>query len=102
MVYVKGILVPLDTRFGFTFKQISTVSPSKILVPGVTVKLKYDSCVFDVSLTVTGLEVATTGPEVEPVKISMMIVSEPSVVRSSLRVLVIAPKLLVISNEPLI
>jgi hypothetical protein len=45
-----------------------------------------------VSLTVTVDEVATMGPAVEPVRTSMIMVSEPSVVTSLVRVLLILPE----------
>lgn len=52
------------------------------------------------SLTVTELLVATTVPEVEPVRIWITMVSEPSVVESLFKVRLNDPELLVIVNDP--
>jgi hypothetical protein len=53
-----------------------------------------------VSDTVTVVAVATTGPLVLPVLTSIIIVSDPSVVKSSESVKTIVPILLVIVKEP--
>ena len=54
---VNGILVPSGVKFGLTFKQTSTEAPSLMLVPGVTVRLKYGPIVVGGSVVVEVVDV---------------------------------------------